>query len=1325
MNLKRFDPHNHSEYSNIRLLDCINKPEKLVQRAIDIGLTGFCITDHETLSGAIKFNQLQFEIQKDHPEFKIGLGNEIYLTEARDKGQKYYHYILIAKDEIGFKQLKILSSRSWMQSYYDRGLERVPTLKSELAEIVKKEPGHLIATTACLGGELSSSIVEMEKARKIGDKETETQKYNQIIKFLKWNINLFKNDFYLECAPGASKEQIITNKKLIEIAKIFNLKMVIGCDSHYLRKEDRYVHKAYLNSKDGEREIDSFYEYSYMQDEDDIIKNLTPSIVDSYEWMCNNSMEIYDKIQIYNLARNQKVPKVPVKDYPKKQVDIDYPTLKYLYNSDDIYDRYWINECENSLKIKGLDKKEYWDELEYEADIKKAVGDGLGTNVFSYPITLQYYIDLIWECGSPLGAGRGSSMSGLNHYLLNVTQINPIKTGLNFFWRYMNKDRQEMPDIDIDLAPEKRPLILQKIKEERGQRFNKDIDELSRKNLGCTLVATFGTESTKSSVLTSCRGYRSEDCPDGIDVDTAQYLSSLIPQERGALWSLEDVLYGNSEKNRKPVHPFIQEIEKYPGLLDIMLGIQNLINKRSSHASGVIFFDEDPYENCCFMRTPKGEVITQWDLHDTEFAGSVKYDFLVTDIESKIATTINLLQKKELIESNLSLREVYNKYLHPDVLPIDDIDTWRNIQQNNILNLFQFDSLSGSQGIKKVQPKNMEELSATNGLIRLTAGEGLELPMDKYVRYKKNLQLWYDEMEQYGLTKEQQENVTPYFKPYYGVPISQEVLMKMVMDEKICNFSLKEANELRKVLAKKQLQKIPQMKAKIIERAATPQLGRYIWEAGAGPQMSYSFSVLHSTAYSYIGFQTAYLATHWNPIYWNTACIIVNSGSLEEETKEEIVSIYAPEDDDCLYEDLPNRIGKKKIEKTTDYSKLAKAIGDVTSKGIKVSLIDINKSEFSFSPDEENNEILFGLKGVNKIGDNIIQQIIENRPYTGIIDFMMRCHLNKTQMIQLIKSGAFDKTDEHWASKICPSNPRYAIMAYYLYNACEPKTKLNLQNFNGLLNSNLIPETLYPQKQTYLFNKFLKEYKKAGKYYTFDSKTLTFYSEHYDVEQLDVINGVPCILQTKWDKIYQKEMDAARNWLKNNQTELLNQYNALLFNEAWNKYATGTVSAWEMESLCFYYHSHELIDINTFKYGIVNFFDLSYESEVDYWYKRNNKDFPIFKLYKIAGTIISKDNTKASISVLTTTGVVTVKFTKEYYAMFNRQISQVQADGKKKVLEKGWFTRGTKVLITGYRREDTFVAKTYKNTTTHQLYKITNVNGKDISLEHERIEIND
>ena len=225
------------------------------------------------------------------------------------------------------------------------------------------------------------------------------------------------------------------------------------------------------------------------------------------------------------------------------------------------------------------------------------------------------------------------------------------------------------------------------------------------------------------------------------------------------------------------------------------------------------------------------------------------------------------------------------------------------------------------------------------------------------------------------------------------------------------------------------------------------------------------------------------------------------------------------------------------------------------------------------------------------------------------------------------------------------------------------------------------------------------------------------------LNELDVINGITCILQTKWDKIYQKEMGEARDWLKENQNKVLNQYNNLLFNETWNKYATGNISAWEMESLCFYYHEHELTNIDKHKYGIVDFSTLSYEPEVDYFFKRAGRDIPIFKLYKIAGTIISKNNTKASVMVLTTDGVVNVKFTKEYYAMYNRQISEVQTDGSKKVLEKGWFSRGTKIMVTGYRREDTFVAKTYKATATHQLYKIVNVNNSNMTLEHERVSI--
>jgi DNA polymerase-3 subunit alpha len=517
------------------------------------------------------------------------------------------------------------------------------------------------------------------------------------------------------------------------------------------------------------------------------------------------------------------------------------------------------------------------------------------------------------------------------------------------------------------------------------------------------------------------------------------------------------------------------------------------------------------------------------------------------------------------------------------------------------------------------------------------------------------------------------------------------------------------------------MSKIPDLQKKVLGQATSPCMGHYVWKHGIGPQMGYSFSIIHALAYSFIGFQTAYLATRWNPIYWNTACLVVNSGSLEDEENVEMVGIYEPEDwSSATYEDLPDRSGKKKIEKATDYAKVSKALGDILTAGIKVSLVDINKSGYSFKPDADNNEILFGMKALSNVSGPTIDQIISGRPYVNFLDFLARCPLNKSAMISLIKAGAFDKLEKDWAKEL-GTHPRYLIMTYYLSKVSEPKSRLTLQNFNGLVKAGLIPEELDFQKRLFGFNKYLKDFKKVGKYYVFDEVCLEFYSKFFSMENLEVINGYTCILQAKWEKIYKAQMDAARDWLKDHQEETLKQFNTILFREQWDKYAQGNLSAWEMESLCFYYHEHELADVDCFKYGITNFFELSPEPIVEKFFKRNGKDIPIFKTFKIIGTVISKNDNKATVSLLTPNGVVDVKFTKEYYAMFGRQISEKQEDGTKKVMEKGWFTRGSKLMVTGMRRDDMFVAKSYTHTPTHQLYKIelTN-NGRDMELVHDR-----
>ena len=724
-----------------------------------------------------------------------------------------------------------------------------------------------------------------------------------------------------------------------------------------------------------------------------------------------------------------------------------------------------------------------------------------------------------------------------------------------------------------------------------------------------------------------------------------------------------------------------------------MMGIEGLISRRGSHASGVILFDEDPYEFGCFMKTPNGDIITQYDLHMCEAAGMTKYDFLVTEVQDKLVQCINLLQKYGKIEKELTLREVYNKYFHPRVLPLDDEEAWQNVQQVNVIDLFQFDSDVGSQAAKKIAPTNILELADANGLMRLmTAEKGAETPMEKYIRYKNHIDLWYQEMDKYGLTKEEQKVLEPHFLRSYGVPPSQEQLMTMLMDENICAFSLKDANAARKIVGKKQMSKIPELHQKILEQAKSPALGKYVWDCGVGPQMGYSFSIIHALAYSFIGFQTAYIATEWNPIFWDTACLVVNSGSLEsddENTKE----------------------------KSADYAKIAKAIGAIKEKNIEVSLININTSDFGFEPDEENNRILYGLKALSNVGTETIDKIKAGRPYRGIKDFMERCPIPKLAMVNLIKAGAFDEIDEDF------NGDRRMIMAYYLMQNCDAKKRLTLQNFNGLIQHNLIPKDLELQVRVYNFTKYLKAYRKVGKYYTFDDACLTFYERFMQdyLDDLEVINGITCILQTTWEKIYKKHMNAARDWLKANHDEVLEEYNKILFKEAWDKYAEGNTSKWEMDSMCFYHGKHELADVDMNKYGVVDFNSLPTEPEVDYFFKRGGHQIPIYKTNRIMGTVLAKNDNKSSIILLTTTGVVTVKFTRDYYAMFKKQISQIQADGKKKVIEKSWFKRGNKLMITGIRRDDMFIAKTYKSTNSHQLYKIDEVIGTEIKLRHERM----
>lgn len=586
----------------------------------------------------------------------------------------------------------------------------------------------------------------------------------------------------------------------------------------------------------------------------------------------------------------------------------------------------------------------------------------------------------------------------------------------------------------------------------------------------------------------------------------------------------------------------------------------------------------------------------------------------------------------------------------------------------------------GGQTIRKLKPVSPNEMSLCNGIMRLMATEkGGEMPTDRYYRMKQDPQQWTDEMYSYGLTAKEQEKIKEYVSN--GVLVDQESLMMILMDKDICDFTLAEANAARKTVAKKQMDKIEYLHQKILQSAVNQHMGEYVWLLLA-PSMGYSFSRIHGLAYSFVGLQTVYLATYFPSVYWNTACLRVDSG-LDEDA-------------------------------SSNYNKIAKAVGTVMNRGINVSLIDINKSQYMFEPDEESDTILYGMKALNGCGGDVIQEIVEHRPYSSWQDFVEKIKPNKTVMISLIKAGAFDQFDE-----------RKNIMREYIWSVCEPKKRLTLQNFNALIEADLIPQEINFQKRVFVFNKALKANCKFEDYYSLKSDNYyKFYTKFFDVDLLEPLGNKVGIKQKTWKKLYDEAMKPAKEYLKNHQDELLNKLNNSIFDTIWNKYAQGNYSSWEMDSLGMYYHKHELSGVDNKIYEIESFKNLPTSPEVETTFKRKGAEIPIYKLHRIAGTVIAKDDMHSSISVLTVdSGVVTVKMNRDYYAMYNRRISEVQKDGTKKVIEQGWFSKGTLVVLQGIRRGDSFFLKNYKRSTYHQLYKITEIHSNGtVEMTNDRVD---
>lgn len=1321
--------HNHTDFSNFRLRDAINTVESLIDYAIELGHEGVAITEHDTIASHIRAEKYYRKIKADNPNFKLILGNEIYLVRNGLNGQnynkevdRYFHFILLAKDAIGHEQIREISTRAWNRSYVARRMRRVPTYYQDLIDVIGANPGHVIGSTACLGGCLPTQLIR--------NRDNGAPSMNKIYIWIQQMQKIFgKDDFYFEMQPSNNKDQIYVNHKLVELGDELGIKYIITNDAHYQKKADRPIHKAFLNSQQGDREVDDFYATTYLMSDEELHEYMAEEMGEEVLQKAFQTIhEIMDKCEDYTLMKPLKIPRLNWKLYDISEEEKEYwgnkvPYMGKFLSSEYSEDRHLIYAIIDRLRREPeLQDEATLNEINACLEDTWVSSEVNGSRWSAYFLNLQNIIDACWDAGTLVGAGRGSGVGFILLYILGITQINPLKEkSPTKRWRFLNPERVSVLDVDIDIEGGRRADVLKNFRNIYGD------DRVAN-------VLTLKTEKSKSAILTAARGL-------GIDVDTAQYLSSFIEADRGQLRSLKQTFYGDPDNGIGPSKQFRYEMENnYPELWEVAQGIEGLINGCGIHAGGVIFVDEPFTKTTALMRAPSGESITQFDLHDAEDTGLIKYDILSIEALDKIHNCIDLICDYGYERRENTLRETYEKIIGIYKLERDDPKMWKMCWNHEVMSLFQMEKQSGIQGIAVMKPTSVDDLAILNSAIRLMATEkGGEIPINKLARFKAHPSDWDYELQKYGLDEKAKAILEPVVNISYGLCITQEQFMQLVQLPELGGFNLTWADKLRKSIAKKnpaEYEKLTEEYFKTVkEKNCDLALCTYAWNVLIAMSKGYGFNLSHTLAYSLIGLQELNLAFRYPIILWDCACLIADSGGSsqaekeDEEEVEETVSCYdemeefadvAEEaDDNEAEDDSGNTKTKTKKAKATNYGKIATAIGKMKARGIEIEATNINKSQYTFTPDIEGNLIIYGLSGITRVGDDLINEIMTKRPFKDIDDFIERIKVNKPQMINLIKSGAFDELYD---------GDRVKAMKRYIDLISDKKKRITLQNMKMLIDFGLIPEEYELQCKVFNFNKYLKK-AKIDSYYGLDSVAFKFYEHNFDMDLLKPYDGITYLFeikQTDWDKIYKNQMDKVRPFIKGHNEELLNRINDRLEQELWDKYCRGNISSWEMDSISCYIHDHELKKVPIGRYGFTSYAALPENPIVNYEFtsKQTGQKIPLFKISRIIGTVLDRDKGKKTVNILTPEGdVVPVKIFGDAFTHYDKQISEKGADGKKHVVEKSWFSRGNKIIVTGIKREESFIGKKYKNTPYHLVELITRVSETGaIETQKERIE---
>ena len=943
-------------------------------------MPALAITDHGNMYGVKEF----LKVAKKYPEIKPIIGCEIYVTrhydhKIKDKDHRgYYHLILLAKNYNGYKNLmKIVSTGHIEGKYYDK-----PRVAHE---VVEKYAQDLICCSACIAGEVPRNILA-------GDMAAAEEA-------IAWHKRIFGEDYYLEVQqhktliPGQSLEvyekQEIANEGLFALAEKTGTKVIATNDVHFVRKEDGPAHdrliclttNAYIDDPDRMR----YTQQEYLKSEEEML-----DIFYKHPEALSNTLEVAEKIESFKIDKDPILPKF---DLPEEfMAEIDSYLAKYGHIID-------VGRCDPKGNDRGVEftysvaylchltykgaAERYGDTLNevqaerIEFELKTICSMGFP----DYFLIVQDFIAAARSEGISVGPGRGSAAGSAVAYCLKITNIDPIRYDL-LFERFLNPDRINMPDVDIDFDDDGRYRVFQYIEEKYGK------EQISH-------VITYGTMAAKSAIKDVARVsnvpipesnrltkmipdkpiIQMEDQEDPYNEgDTLEEGQKLIekeveiddPENPGQKIKVKkqfkkykkEVSYKPKLKNCYKLIPELKEElengqEEIKDVLNYAGKLEGCVRQTGVHACAMIIGRSNLTEYipiCVANDKLTGEEVwvSQYDGHYIEEVGMLKMDFLGLRTLSIIKECQANIKKRFGIEFDI------------EKIPIDDAETYALYGRGDTTSVFQFESPGMKEWLTKLQPTRFEDLIAMNALYRPG-------PMDyipDFVERKQGRQpIVYD-------LPEMEETL----QDTYGITVYQEQVM--LLSRKLADFTRGQADTLRKAMGKKLKDVLDSLKGLFIEggtKNGHPQdVLEKIW-ADWEKFAAYAFNKSHATCYAWVSYQTGWLKAHY-PAEFQAANLTKNLSNMDE---------------------------------------IKKIMDDCKKNGIKVLNPDINESESKFTVNKQG-EIRFGLGGIKGFGDNIVRAILaereENGQFADIYDFVERMSgiVNRKAFESLLHAGAFD-----------------------------------------------------------------------------------------------------------------------------------------------------------------------------------------------------------------------------------------------------------------------------------------------------------------------------